>query len=245
MTGNSNGTAIAAVEMKILKFVHSLRQQRISMKYFFVFFILISATFSVSAQPDNPGGGIAIPRSDNPQVAPSPEVPRVFSIMPEKKDTPSYYPSFEVGKKDNTSSMIQKDEFASRAHEYADRVEIRQQGESNEAYKGNLEFGIIRTKSPYLVLAARDFGAEDGDRVKVTLNKKVIMSDVTLTNSGQGIMITLFEGFNDLRFEALNQGTSGPNTGQFSISDNKEEILAGGEWNLATGFHGKFIVIKE
>ena len=215
------------------------------MKYFFVFFIFISGTFSSSAQPDNPAGGIAIPRSDNPQVAPSPNVPKFFSITPEKKDTPSYYPSFEVGKKNENFSMIQKDEFASRAPEYADRVEIKQRGESSEPYKGNLEFGVIKTKSPYIVLSARDFGAEDGDRIKVTHNGTIILSDITLYHDSKGIMITLFEGFNDIRFEALNQGTSGPNTGEFHLNDDKEETLAGGEWNLATGFHGKFIVIKE
>lgn len=156
-------------------------------------------------------------------------------------------PLYQIGGDNNNSSstMEPKNEYVTGGSEYADRTKVKPRGESSDAYKGNMDFGMIRTKSPYLVLKAYDFGAEDGDRVKITINDKVVVSDVMLSNFTKAIMLHLNEGFNDIRVEALNQGTSGPNTGGFGLYDNKEDNLKSSEWALATGFYGRFLVIKE
>lgn len=203
--------------------------------------------FSVSAvaQIDNPTGGIAIPRSNStisPKLPAKAETPPPAPITPPKKTFTS------ADFKDNSEfSMEKKSEFVNRGSEFQQKVQasVLPRGESSEAFKGHMDFGIIKTKSTYLMLNMRDFGAEDGDRIKITQNDKILFSDITLNNGVRTVMISLNPGFNDIRIEALNQGTSGPNTGEFYIYDDKEKRLGGGEWNLMTGFHGKFLVVKE
>ena len=92
---------------------------------------------------------------------------------------------------------------------------------------------------------ARDFGAEDGDRIKIMVNGKTVVDEIYLSNSFKGIQLTLDEGFNKLDFEALNQGTSGPNTAEFRIYDDKETLVTNNQWNLATGFKASVMIIKE
>lgn len=217
-----------------------------------IFFLAAAFTTCTTlwAQKDNgPKGGIAIPRATTPDISVKPSSTTIspdspFKAKPEEKKSFNYT-SFSVGEKKPNFSMNQTDQFVNRSSEFTKRTEVPQQGESNAPYKGNMDFGMVKTKSPYVVLNARDFGAEDGDRVKITLNDKVIISDMTLTYNSNPIMINLSDGFNDIRIEALNQGTSGPNTAQFNVYDNKDSILASSEWNLATGFHGKFLIVKE
>lgn len=212
------------------------------MKYFLILLFILSGT-GLYAQVDNPTGGIAIPKSKTP-ITPTPPKQQAEAPSPKAPNKKSFLDYDLEGAGLNAEK---KSGLVSRGAEYQAKAEasIRPRGESNEAYRGNIDFGMIKTKSPYIVLNMRDFGAEDGDRVKVTLNDHIILSEVLLNNSNQAVMITLFDGFNNILIEALNQGTSGPNTAEFSIYDNKEEKLGGNEWNLATGFHAKFLVLKE
>ncbi|OYQ39589.1 hypothetical protein CHU92_04650 [Flavobacterium cyanobacteriorum] len=200
------------------------------------------------AQPDRSSGGLVIPRSDKPVTAPDPSPApsgyvSPFNTDPFKKEIKS---TLWVGTEEKPRTVLEeKNNFTTGGSEYASRVAIKPKGESSDAYKGNIDYGIIRTKSPYIILSAYDFGAEDGDRVKVTVNDVVVTYNITLSNYTQAIIINLSEGFNDIRIEALNQGTLGPNTGGFTIYDNAEKKLKNNEWNLATGFYGKFLVIRE
>lgn len=209
---------------------------------------IIAFANSAFAQPDRGRGGISIPRASNPTTAPKPSptpsnYKSPFTIDPFKKEFKS---DLQVGGEKKPATVVQQqNNFVTGGSEYEKRTTIKPEGESAEAYKGHLDFGEIRTKSPYIVMMAYDSGAEDGDRIKVTLNGKILFSDVTLTNYGQGLMVNLNEGFNDLKIEALNQGYSGPNTGSFTIYDNKDVKLKTSDWNLSTGFHGRFLIVKE
>lgn len=209
--------------------------------------LLVLVLFSVSAkaQIDNPTGGIAIPRSKStasPKLPAKADVPPPAPITPPKKT----FSSADF-KDDKPFSMEKKSEFTNRGSEYQQKVQasVLPRGESSEAFKGHMDFGIIKTKSGTLMLNMRDFGAEDGDRIKITQNDKILFSEILLNNNTRTVMISLSPGFNDIRIEALNQGTSGPNTGEFYLYDDNEKRLGGGEWNLMTGFHGKFLVVKE
>lgn len=211
-------------------------------------FILISA-IAAHGQPDRGMGGISIPRSTAPAAKPTPapvpsDYKSPFKIDPFKKEFKS---DLKVGGEEKPISVIEtpSNNFVTGASEYQDRVTIRQRGESNEAYKGNRSFGEFTTKSGYINLMCRDFGAEDGDRIKVSVNGRVIVSNITLRFDFSSVMISLDPGFNLIEIEALNQGTSGPNTAAFEVRDDKENMVTGNEWNLATGFKATFLIIKE
>lgn len=200
---------------------------------------------AASAQFDTPIKGTAIPKAKKKpkkKLPPKPEAPRVFTVTPPKKETKSVY---QIGGERAEFSMMQEDKFVNRSREYQDRVTIKPRGESSEPYKGNQFFGEFRTKSLYIKVLARDFGAEDGDRIKVLVNDVTHIDNIGLQNQFQSIQITLKPGFNKVDFEALNQGYSGPNTAEFQVYDDNGDLLSANEWNLATGFKATFIFVKE
>lgn len=212
-------------------------------KYALLLLIITSGT-SIFAQVDNPMGGIAIPKSKTPIPASTPaKADLPSSVVPPQKT----FTAADLTKKQEEFSMIKKEEFVNRGAEFEDRVNqsVQRKGESNEAFRGNQSFGEIRTKATYFDIIAADYGLEDGDRIRVLVNDQVVIPEFMLTNNSKGLQIMLKPGFNKIEFEAMNQGTSGPNTAQFNIYDDKETLLLSNQWNLATGFKASVMVIKE
>ena len=214
------------------------------MKYFFALSLITISSSGLYAQIDNPMGGLAIPKTNttvSPKIPAKTELPS--TVVPPKRT----FTGADLTKKESEFSMVKKEEFVNRGTEYQDKVNasVQRKGESNEAYRGNQSFGEIRTKSAYLDILSADYGLEDGDRIRVLVNDRVVIQEFTLTNNIRGLQLQLLPGFNKIEFEAMNQGTSGPNTAQFTIYDDKEKQLMSNQWNLATGFKASVMVIKE
>lgn len=213
--------------------------------------ILLTIGFSAYAQYDTgTRGGISIPRNpkNNTTVKPStttvsPDSP--FSAKPQKKNDFYTPPAFTLGEKKADFSMYQKNDFANRTQEFKERTTVKPRGEAMPEFKGNQDFGEIRTKSGHVDILAADFGAEDGDIVRVLVNGEVVIPAFTLLNSYKPLRIRLMDGFNNIEFEAMNQGTSGPNTAMFMIYDDNEKLLMREEWGLCTGFKGRVMIVKE
>lgn len=107
-----------------------------------------------------------------------------------------------------------------------------------------LELGSIDTNSKKIRIECRDHSYIDGDRVRLYVNEKVVRSNIVLQGGYYIIDINLREGFNRIDIEALNQGTSGPNTAEFNVYDDKGNLLASKEWNILTGYIATLIVNK-
>lgn len=107
------------------------------------------------------------------------------------------------------------------------------------------ELGKISTTSKKLQIECRDHSFVDGDRVRVYLNKRVIYRTVSLVGSYFTINVDLDEGFNRIDIEALNQGSSGPNTAEFIVLDQSGNVIASKEWNMLTGNVATLVVIKN
>jgi hypothetical protein len=214
-------------------------------------FLLLSLLFlsmGAWAQRETKSGGIAIPKGNTTvqpsqtTATPNPDSP--FKLKHEDKKI-FEGPKFTVSEKKEEFTMIEENKFVSRSSEFEQRAAVTPQGESNEAYRGNQFFGEVRSKSKFIQVLARDFQYVDGDRIKVMVNGKTVVEDITLDNNFKGIQLTLSEGFNKIDFEALNQGTSGPNTAEFRVYDDKEQVISTNQWNLATGFKASIIIVKE
>jgi len=116
---------------------------------------------------------------------------------------------------------------------------------SNIKVRTKLELGRIDTNTKSIRIECRDHSYVDGDRVRISVNEIVVRSNIVLKGGYYTINITLNEGFNRVDIEALNQGTSGPNTAEFKVYDEKGNLLASNEWNILTGYVATLVVIKN
>ncbi len=105
--------------------------------------------------------------------------------------------------------------------------------------------GEIKTGAKFVSVKYRDHEYVDGDLIRVYVNKDIVQSSVYLGSSFAGFTLTLEEGLNEIVFEALNQGSSGPNTAELHVYDDNGFIVSAKEWNLLTGNRATIKVIKE
>ena len=116
--------------------------------------------------------------------------------------------------------------------------------EEKPEYGKDMYLGDIKTNSKYVTIQYRDHEYVDGDRVRIFVNGEMVVSNERLEGSFRGFNLPLIDGFNKIDFQALNQGSSGPNTAQLQILDEVGNILASYEWNLLTGNKATAIVVK-
>lgn len=117
--------------------------------------------------------------------------------------------------------------------------------ESKEEYAKDQSLGNVVTNGKFVEVYCRDHEYVDGDRVKIIVNGKVVNPDLVLRGGFMPVLVTLQDGFNSIEFVALNQGSSGPNTAELRVVNEKGEQVAKKEWNLLTGAKAQLIVVKN
>lgn len=233
-----------------------------------LFFILFFTALTVSAQGELNSGykSIPAPKFDaKPKKLPAPEVKNPQS---EKTDIPSIKTPnvfdntsitpksrFNIGEEKSNFSMSIENKFANPGDRYVPKMEkdldkaLREAGLKEgrgELVKKNISLGDFKTKSAYFIVKFRDFGAIDGDLVKVSSNDHVIQNQLFLESNFKQVKIMLTDGFNKLDFEALNIGSLGGNTAEIQVFDDKGTLITTDYWNnLAAGFKASIIVTKE
>jgi hypothetical protein len=116
---------------------------------------------------------------------------------------------------------------------------------NNKEHYGDMYLGDVKTSSKFVGVVCRDHEYVDGDRVKIYANGEVVEPNILLTGSFKGINLNLDKGFNRLDFEALNQGTSGPNTAQVDVYDDMGKLIYSNKWLLSTGSKASLIIVKD
>ncbi len=116
---------------------------------------------------------------------------------------------------------------------------------SDVKLKTKLELGKLETSTQRIRIECRDHSYVDGDRVRLYVNEQVVRSNIILYGGYYSVDIDLKEGFNRIDIEALNQGTSGPNTAEFRVFDDHGNLLADQEWNILTGYVATLVVVKN
>ena len=124
------------------------------------------------------------------------------------------------------------------------KVKEKKEKGSNE-YFGDQYLGDFTTKAKFVGIVARDHEYVDGDRIKIYVNGEVVEYNLLLDGSFKGLNLDLVEGFNRVEFEALNQGSSGPNTARVVVTDDKGVVIHNNRWNLSTGSKASLIIVKE
>jgi len=118
------------------------------------------------------------------------------------------------------------------------------QGGSNEKF-GNQYLGDIKSNGKFIGIVCRDHEYVDGDRVKISNNDQVVDHNLMLTASFKGVNVDLEKGFNRLEFEALNEGSSSPNTAQVDVYDDQGQLIYSNKWLLSAGSKATLIITKE
>lgn len=187
--------------------------------------IKIEATDITSEDPK----GITLPASKKPSLT-NIDTPNKYTNL--GKETPE---DFDMTKGDglktynsgSTPKAFVKDKAAA-------------EGLGNDQFLGEIRVGAV-----YVNIAYRDHEFVDGDRIRVFLNGDVVRSNVTLNGSFDGFNVPLQKGPNKIVFQALNQGSSGPNTAELQVYDDKGRLVSAKEWLLLTGKKATIVVIQE
>ena len=156
----------------------------------------------------------------------------------------------EISPKFNESERVVKmlpdEELKQAGHDLKLDTKVGERSKANaDKHFGDMYLGDVKTSSKFIGVVCRDHEYVDGDRVKVYANGMVVEPNILLTGSFKGINLNLDKGFNRLDFEALNQGSSGPNTAQVDVYDDKGQLIYSNKWLLSTGSKASLIVIQE
>lgn len=105
--------------------------------------------------------------------------------------------------------------------------------------------GDVKSNGKFIGIVCRDHEFVDGDRVKIYVNDMVVEPNMLLTGTFKGVNVDLQSGFNRLEFEALNHGSSAPNTAQVDVYDETGQLIYSNKWLLSSGSKATLIVTKE
>ncbi|MBL7558951.1 hypothetical protein JAO71_03960 [Olleya sp. YSTF-M6] len=229
------------------------------MKFYISLFILLTLSTVSFAQIDSDNNGFAIPaiESDDPEDDPEliiDPAPEAIDVKPDEdsnneviapkevKTVTKPRPKFSVYEEDNN--------FRNPAELYAGQLkrQLKFKEDDEKSNNGSLVnqfLGEYKTTAKAVNIIYRDHQYPDGDAIRVYVNDDIMVSSVTLTSGFNGLLMPLDEGINKIDFQALNQGTSGPNTAEFQVLDELGNVIATNQWNLATGVKASIIVVKE
>lgn len=112
-------------------------------------------------------------------------------------------------------------------------------------YFADQYLGDVKSSGKFIGIVCRDHEYVDGDRVKIYMNDMVVEHNLLLTGAFKGINVDLQDGFNRLDFEALNHGSSAPNTAQVDVYNDKGDLIYSNKWLLSSGSKATLIVTKE
>ena len=228
------------------------------MKILISFLIFFSISVSSFSQIDSERIGIAIPAEDtedpkdDPELIIQPVEEQQNDIKPDDNDNvvtaPKEAKTEALPKKE--FSMVEKNNLRNPGELFKKQLDrqlkFKEDDEkSNNGSLVNQFLGEYRTTAKAVNIIYRDHQYPDGDKIRVFINKDIVVPSVVLTSGFNGLLLPLDEGINEIDFLALNQGTSGPNTAEFQVLDEFGNVIAVNQWNLATGVKATIIVVKE
>mgnify|MGYP001158867483 FL=1 len=160
-------------------------------------------------------------------------------------------PEVEINEREKEApsmSIEQKERFLDPGERYLKKLRRNTTPENQKnpnQFRVDQYLGDFRNNGKFVQILLRDHESPDGDLIRIMVNDKEIVPRVLLEERFKGVSIDLFPGFNKIDFVALNQGTSGPNTAEVKVFDDKGNLVGANRWNLATGVKATYIVVKE
>lgn len=198
----------------------------------------IEETDAFQYQPDNKSDKQFVPQNSDKEEIKA----ETITLFGNLKDIADKFPTLSVipEKRKRSMSDLNQREKDVLVSQYWNGKDV-----SVKKFQTSLELGKLETSSESIRIICRDHSYVDGDRVKLYVNEQVIRRSITLRGGYYSIDVNLKEGFNRIDIEALNQGSSGPNTAEFKVLDENGIVLADKEWNILTGYIATLVVMRN
>ena len=236
------------------------------MKYLVLFFFFVFS-WSLQAQIDSEENSVPIPvveveddnhkatevnKTDNESKPIEnnglviPKENKINGMSVPKTNQPLHVPEKEFSMLGNRETFGNPGElYEKKIKKHARYTELEKREKS---YTGSLTdqfFGDFKTKSGSVNILYRDYGAFDGDHIRIYVNEDVIKGSALLSPGYRGFKFKLAEGINKIDFLALDTGQVSPNTAEFQILDDDGNVISGSQWSLAKGVKATIIITKE
>ncbi len=216
------------------------------MKFILSIIFTVFLSFPVVSQIDNPRGFTPIQSQESQTNLDKPLInnqPKGLSNTQSYLNTTKKPKPMDV-EEENEFSMSTDNGLMTRKFDYKPSWLTKDDEINSEFAKGQL-LGTFGTKSKTIEILCRDHQHVDGDKVKIIVNDQVIVHNINLREDFQSFVVDLNEGRNVIEFQALNQGSSGPNTAHFRVYDENSNLLTENVWNLLTGVKATMVVIQQ
>lgn len=82
----------------------------------------------------------------------------------------------------------------------------------------------VFTKTKNVIVSVYDAGKVDNDRINLYVDSQLVLADYAIEKNKKEIPITITKAFTEIKVEALNEGTSAPNTVKVEIKDGQRLI---------------------
>ena len=215
------------------------------MKHQYLLTLFLLSVFCVNAQTDFPKTQPLKIEADknldlksNPNSGTALKMPSMLDYSPNA--------SIKETKTSRSVNMLPEKELKQAGFDLKLDTKVgERQNANSKKHFGDMYLGDVKTGGKFVGVVCRDHEYVDGDRIKIYVNGEVVEFNLLLTGSYKGVNIDLQEGFNRLDFEALNQGSSGPNTAQVDVYDDKGALINSNKWLLSTGSKASLIVVKQ
>lgn len=217
------------------------------MKAAFAFLFLVLISFKGFSQFELPKKTISIAPISNPKGAVSPTSSKAITYPSifDKKDKLGESVSLLKKKPEEEKSIFEKEQFASPAKVYTDKMNKQiTDGKIYDYYKKDYLLATYKCSTATAKFTLKDYGDPDGDVVRIWLNDEIVIDAITLESGYREIKLNLRNGQNQLVIEALNEGMVSPNTAQFSIFNDKGEIIGNNLSGLLTNVKATIIINK-
>ena len=129
--------------------------------------------------------------------------------------------------------------------QYAQKEITLPKDQDLSALRGDKSYGEFNSTADAVGIFCRDYADVDGDIVDIYLNDELVVNNVYLRGDFQRLHIPLKVGFNKIEIKALNQGLYGPNTAEFRVIDDQNQVLINQTWALLTGYKARFVIVKD
>jgi len=212
-----------------------------------VFFSFVLFSWVTFSQIDLPNNSVRFDAADsNLNSSTGFEIPAVKAPSLSNTKNPNTPDNSEIGKeKEKQIDMQNGDGLLEYSGTNKAPKYFTKDKEEKPEYGKDQYLGDFKTTAKKATFMYRDHEFVDGDMIRIYVNGEIAIPQARLEGSFRGFDLPLQDGFNKIDFEALNQGSSGPNTAQLNIYDEIGNLLASYEWNLLTGNKATAIVVKQ